>query len=94
MGILSASLGVTQELPTRSTIDEQNLKTSAALPAFLTPEKVSQILGLPTATLTNWRYRGTPHLPYTRVGRRVLYLTSGLVEFLAKNMAAPAAEEG
>lgn len=33
---------------------------------LLSPEQASEILGLSLATLANWRWLGTPYLPYKK----------------------------
>lgn len=40
--------------------------------ALMTPEEVSDVLGVPTATLAAWRWRGTGPVAI-RVGRHVRY---------------------
>ena len=39
---------------------------------LLTPERVSELLGVPVATLAQWRYRKQV-LPYLHLGRLVRY---------------------
>ena len=52
------------------------------LPALLTPKQLSALLDKSTDALANERYfrRG---IPCTKVGSRVYYLRSDIVEFLA-----------
>ncbi|SLE55349.1 Uncharacterised protein [Mycobacteroides abscessus subsp. massiliense] len=54
------------------------------LPPVATTKHVAAVLGTSEAALSQERYlhRG---IPYTRIGRRVRYLRSDVIEFLAAN---------
>lgn len=41
--------------------------------ALLTPEEVSALLRIPTATLAVWRSTGRVHLRFIKIGRAVRY---------------------
>jgi phage terminase Nu1 subunit (DNA packaging protein) len=49
------------------------------------PEKAADYLSVTTRTLANWRSRGTPCLPFSKIGRCVRYRLSDLDAFIAKN---------
>lgn len=50
----------------------------------LTNAEAAQILGVDAATLTQWRYlqKFSERLPYLKVGRKVFYRKSDLLNFL------------
>lgn len=48
---------------------------------LLTPERVSELLGVPVATLAQWRYRKQV-LPYLRLGRLVRYDAADVEAYL------------
>ena len=50
---------------------------------LLAPAEVSQITGVPTATLAQWRYRKTG-IPYLRIGRLVRYDTADVDNYLQR----------
>jgi excisionase family DNA binding protein len=49
------------------------------------PEQAADYLSVTTRTLANWRSRGTPSLPFSKIGRCVRYRLSDLDTFIAKN---------
>jgi len=51
---------------------------------LLSPEQASEILGLSLATLANWRWLGTPYLPYKKIGRLVRYQAGDLNAFIER----------
>jgi hypothetical protein len=51
---------------------------------LLTPEQASKVLGLSLATLANWRWLGTPYLPYKKIGRLVRYQAGDLTSFVER----------
>lgn len=51
---------------------------------LLSPEQASEILGLSLATLANWRWLGTPYLPYKKIGRLVRYQAGDLTAFVER----------
>ena len=66
-----------QKLNTRHT-DTPVAPSSSTL---LTPQQVAEMLGISEATLSTWRCRGRYHLPYVKVGSRVMYEPSSVEEF-------------
>ncbi len=51
---------------------------------LLTPEEVSALIGVPVATLAQWRYRKCA-LPYLRIGRLVRYSQADVESFLQRS---------
>lgn len=51
---------------------------------LLSSEQASEILGLSLATLANWRWLGTPYLPYKKIGRLVRYQAGDLNAFIER----------
>ncbi|MCP5306969.1 MAG: helix-turn-helix domain-containing protein [Chromatiaceae bacterium] len=49
---------------------------------LLTPEQVSDLLGIATHTLAVWRSEGRYNLPYVKAGRLVRYRESDVIAFL------------
>ncbi|MCD6308495.1 MAG: helix-turn-helix domain-containing protein [Candidatus Latescibacteria bacterium] len=43
------------------------------IPKLLTPSEVAQALGVTTSTLAIWRCNKRYDLPYTKIGRLVMY---------------------
>ncbi|WP_235687324.1 helix-turn-helix domain-containing protein [Mycobacteroides chelonae] len=60
------------------------------LPPVATGKHVAAVLGTSEAALSQERYLHKG-IPYTRLGRRVRYLRSDVIEFLAANRVAGAA---
>ena len=56
---------------------------------LITPQKVSEILGVKTSTLTIWRSRGTPKLDYVKIGGKVMYSTSEINDFIKRQTVNP-----
>jgi hypothetical protein len=56
------------------------------------PQRVSEFLGVPIGTLTDWRYRGTGPRSY-RVGRHVRYDPHDVRAFLLKSSQLSDAED-
>jgi hypothetical protein len=52
----------------------------------LAPRLVSQLLGVPEATLATWRCTGRVKLPYFKIGGHVRYRASDIEAFIAANM--------
>jgi len=52
--------------------------------ALLTPEQVSNILGVKKHTLAVWRSSGRYQLPFVKAGRLVRYRSSDVNSFLEK----------
>ena len=55
-----------------------------SLPQRFTTEQAATYLGIDKATLETWRSRKTFCIPYTHVGRRVVYSSTDLDNFLAR----------
>lgn len=53
---------------------------------LLTPHEVSDYLGIPTATLANWRYQGRGP-EFLRVGRHVRYRPSDVMTWVEQQVA-------
>jgi len=49
------------------------------------PEEAADYLSVTTRTLANWRSRGTPSLPWNKIGRCVRYRLADLDAFIDKN---------
>ena len=60
------------------------------LPAVATSRQVAAVIGTSEAALSQERYQHKG-IPYTRIGRRVRYLRSDVIEFLATNRVGGAA---
>lgn len=60
------------------------------LPAVAMPKDVASLIGSTESALAQDRYLGKG-IPFTRVGRRVRYLRSDVLEFLAANRVGGAA---
>ena len=54
---------------------------------LLTPLEVSALIGIPVATLAQWRYRKYG-LPYLRIGRLVRYSRTDVESFLQRSKIA------
>ncbi|MFY0689805.1 MAG: helix-turn-helix domain-containing protein [Cyclobacteriaceae bacterium] len=54
----------------------------------LTPDQTAQKLNLTTRTLAKWRREPNPRIPFSMIGRRVLYRSSDIQEFILKNQKA------
>lgn len=50
---------------------------------LLSPEEISRLIGIPTATLAQWRYRKTG-IPYLRIGRLVRYDVADVESYLQR----------
>lgn len=62
--------------------------STSTLPRLLTTQEVSEYLNLSTSTLANHRALQTG-LPYVRVGGRVLYKESDVLELLENSTVLP-----
>ena len=60
------------------------------LPPVATGRQVAAVIGTSEAALSQERYQHRG-IPYTRIGRRVRYLRSDVIEYLATNRVAGAA---
>src|SRR4051812_23000047 len=61
---------------------------------MMKPEHVVVALHTSTQVLADWRSRGTHALPYTKIGRAILYPTAGVADFLDRNTVRPVAVDG
>ncbi len=52
---------------------------------LLTPDDVSQYLGVPASTLANWRYQGCGPA-FMRLGRHVRYRTEDVAEWISSRV--------
>jgi len=52
---------------------------------LLTPEQVSELLGVNTHTLAVWRSSGRYNLPYIKAGRLVRYRSSDVSAFIDRS---------
>lgn len=48
----------------------------------MSPQEVSQILGVTVGTLAQWRHHGRYSLPYFKIGRLVYYNRSDVMKFI------------
>lgn len=55
---------------------------------LLSPAELSELLGLPTATLANWRSAGKGP-PYLRLGRHVRYVQAEVDHWVAGQIRRP-----
>ena len=53
---------------------------------LLTPEEVSELLGVAPHTLAVWRSEGRYNLPYMKTGRLVRYQEKDVERFIADRM--------
>lgn len=60
---------------------------------LLSPDQASEILGLSLATLANWRWLGTPYLPYKKIGRLVRYQAGDLTAFVERQKRQNTSEQ-
>jgi len=52
---------------------------------ILTATQAAEYMSISTQTLANWRCRGFPNLPYSRLGRCIRYRMSDIEAYLEKN---------
>jgi phage terminase Nu1 subunit (DNA packaging protein) len=52
---------------------------------LVTPEQAAEHLSVTIRTLANWRSRGTPNVPFSKIGRCVRYRLSDLETYIAEN---------
>ena len=50
---------------------------------LLTTEQTADVLGIKPQSLAVWRLRGTPRLPFRKIGQLVRYAESDIEKFLA-----------
>ena len=85
----SPGLGSERQTPKndqgRSTSDRQRVRPLAMAP-LLTPDELSRYLGVPTGTLTNWRYQGRGPA-FVRLGRHVRYRGRDIDEWVNGQLA-------
>ena len=56
------------------------------VPNLLTPDEVSDLLGVTTHTLAVWRSEGRYNLPYIKTGRLVRYREEDVTRFIEQRM--------
>jgi hypothetical protein len=54
----------------------------AELPPIMNTEQLALILGMTTAALAQDRHIGASKIPYTKIGRKVRYLRSDVIDYL------------
>tara|TARA_R110002111_G_scaffold76736_4_gene121459 strand:- start:1414 stop:1611 length:198 start_codon:yes stop_codon:yes gene_type:complete len=52
---------------------------------LISAEQAADYLDVTTRTLANWRSRGFPNVPFSKIGRCVRYRISDLDTYIAKN---------
>ncbi len=53
---------------------------------LITPDKVSEILGISKGTLAVWRSIGRYNLPYVKIGSRVMYRLTDIQAFIEERL--------
>ena len=53
--------------------------------SLVSPEQAADYLSVTTRTLANWRSRGFPNVPFSKIGRCVRYRLSDLDAYITKN---------
>ncbi|MCL1825451.1 MAG: helix-turn-helix domain-containing protein [Betaproteobacteria bacterium] len=56
--------------------------STPVLPELLTPTQAAQVLNVTEGTLAIWRCEKRYHLPFVKVGRKVFYRKSDLIDWL------------
>jgi excisionase family DNA binding protein len=59
------------------------------LQKLLTPQDVSEVLGVTTKTLDVWRCTKRYKLRFIKVGRRVMYRAQDVQEFIENRLSTP-----
>lgn len=49
-------------------------------PTYLNAKQVSEMLGIQSQTLANWRFQGR-NLPYSKIGRIIRYSLQDVIQF-------------
>ena len=52
---------------------------------LMTTQEAARYLAIHVVTLSQWRSRGDPMIPFVRTGRHVKYLKKDLDRFIAQN---------
>lgn len=52
---------------------------------LISAEQAAEYLDVSTRTLANWRCRGFPNVPYSKLGRCIKYRISDLEAYIAKH---------
>ncbi len=73
--------------PTPSGVDP--LRDAVLMTPLLTPDQVSDYLGVPLGTLANWRYQGRGPV-YVRLGRHVRYRATDVAEWISNQLVRAA----
>jgi hypothetical protein len=53
--------------------------------SLISPEQAAEHLNVTARTLANWRSRGTPNVPFSKIGRCVRYRISDLNAYIDEN---------
>ncbi len=68
--------------------------TTKELPVLLNPSQAAHLLGgVTSATLAVWRYKKKRDLKWHKIGRRVFYKESEILDFIARHEVDPAATQ-
>lgn len=67
----------------------QHTPPAAVGRALLTPDEVSALLRIPTATLAVWRSTGRVQLRFVKIGRAVRYLPDDIEAYVAQQLHTP-----
>ncbi|MFK8034435.1 MAG: helix-turn-helix domain-containing protein [Hyphomicrobiales bacterium] len=78
---ISKRCGLSTEQITRSIMGDDKMSHEG----LINTREAAKFLGLSTKTLANWRVSGKFNLPYTKIGERVFYKTSDLMDFVNSN---------
>jgi hypothetical protein len=70
---------------------EATVAEAAASPLMPPPAAGAYLGGIPVATLAVWRSTGRVHLPFVRVGGKVMYRRIDLDAFIQSNLHGAAA---
>jgi len=52
---------------------------------LISSKQAAEMLGLAAVTLAVWRYRGTPNIPYIKLGAKVMYRPEDIQAFIEKH---------
>jgi hypothetical protein len=61
--------------------------------AVVDSEIAASFLNIKSQTLVNWRCTGRHHVPFVRIGRRIKYRVSDLLQFVEDNRVTAEVEE-
>jgi hypothetical protein len=63
----------------------RSINTETGAKRRLDSHAAASYLGVSHATLAKWRSIGSPHIPYSKAGRKVTYSVADLDAFIAKH---------